>query len=84
MKPSTSTPPRGYLTTMQISNRYGISTQTVQQWPRYAGWPADARHRRGRDVMWDVEKVDAFLRARPLGKRGTRPVWLAIVQHPEA
>lgn len=84
MTTNISTAKRRHLNTMQISNYLGISTQTLQQWPRYAGWPNDARHRSGRDVMWDVEKVAEFLRARPLGKRGSRPVWLAIVGHPEA
>lgn len=73
-----------FLNTMQTANYFGISIQTLNQWPRYAGWPADARRRSGRDMLWNVEKVSAFLRNRPLGKRGTRPTWLAIVQHPEA
>jgi hypothetical protein len=84
MTTSTNTAQRRYLNTMQLSNHLGISTQTLQQWPRYANWPADARHRSGRDVMWDVEKVSEFLRNRPLGKRGTRPVWLKVVGHREA
>lgn len=73
-----------FLNTMQTANYFGISTQTLNQWPRYANWPAGARHRSGRDVMWDVDAVSSFLRNRPLGKRGTRPGWLAMVQHPEA
>ena len=84
MTTNTGTAQRRYLNTMDMANALSISTQMLQQWPRYAGWPADARHRSGRDVLWDAEKVFAFLRSRPLGKRGTRPVWLSIVQHPEA
>ena len=84
MTTSTNTTQRGYLNTMQLSNHLGISTQTLQQWPRYAGWPADARRRSGRDILWNVEKVSEFLRNRPLGKRGTRPGWLKTVGHPEA
>ncbi len=73
-----------YLNTMQIAQRYNVSVQTVSQWPRFKGFPDDARKRDGRDMLWNVEATDRYLRNRPLGKRGTRPVWLEIVGHPEA
>ncbi|MFT3732860.1 MAG: hypothetical protein QM780_15805 [Hyphomicrobium sp.] len=74
----------GWLTTMQMGNRYNVSIQTLHQWTRYAGWSASARKRSGQHVLWSIEAVDEFLRNRPVSKRGARPRWLEVVQHPEA
>jgi hypothetical protein len=73
-----------FINTMALATRYGVSVQTVSQWPRFKNFPEDARKRVGRDMLWNVDATDQYLRNRPLGKRGTRPTWLKIVGHKDA
>lgn len=74
----------GWLTTMQMGQRLNISIQTLHQWTRWAGWPANARKRHGQHMLWSIQAVDEFLRNRPVSKRGARPRWLAVVNHRDA
>jgi hypothetical protein len=74
----------GYLTTMALATRYGVSIETVRHWVNWRGFPADARRREKQFMLWNVEKIDAWLRTRPVGNQGAKPRWLAIVGHPSA
>lgn len=74
----------GYLTTMRTAMRLGISIETLRQFKNWKGWPDDACLRAGQNMLWKTEAVDRFLRNRRISNKGSRPRWLAIVQHPEA
>lgn len=71
----------GCLTTMALANRYGVSIETVRHWVNWTAFPTDARQRKGQYMLWNVEKIDAWLRNRPVSNKGAKPRWLAIVGH---
>jgi phage terminase Nu1 subunit (DNA packaging protein) len=81
---TTSTPTARYLNSMATASHFGVSTSTLQQWTRYAHFPADCRKREGQDVLWDIKALTAWLCARPVSTRGARPRWLGKVSHPAA
>ena len=74
----------GYLTTMALAQRYNVSIETVRHWVNWQGFPKDSRKREGQFMMWDVAKIDAWLRARPISTKGAKPRWLAVVSHSAA
>ena len=74
----------GHFNSMSTANHFGVSTSTLQQWTRYHNFPADCRRREGQDVMWDIDALTEWLRARPVSTKGARPRWLAKINHPAA
>lgn len=74
----------GYLTTMAAAQRYNVSIETLRHWVRWQDFPADSRKREGQFLLWNTAKIDAWLRTRPVSNKGSRPRWLATVQHPAA
>jgi hypothetical protein len=73
-----------HLSTMMLCVRYGVSVKSFDHWKLRAGFPRDASaYTPDGKQVWDVAKVDAWLRQRPI-KTGPRPRWLAIVEHPAA
>ena len=72
------------LTSMQLALRYGVSTKLLDQWKAYAEFPRHAAVRDGNRLLWDHRLTDEWLRNRRLGHTGRKPVWLHVVNHPEA
>jgi hypothetical protein len=73
-----------WMTAMAAATRYGISIETLRHWVNWQGYPQDSRRREGRYMMYEVNKIDAWLRTRRISKLGTRPNWLTVVNHPAA
>jgi uncharacterized protein YjcR len=69
----------GYLTSMALANRYGISIETLRHWKNWKDWPADCQTREGQFSLYRVEAVDKWLRNRPVHKKGSTPRWRALV-----
>ena len=74
----------GFLTAMGMANHLGVSIETLRHWKNWEGWPRDSRTRDGQYVMYEVRKVEEWLRSRPVGKRGPKPRWLSVVGHAAA
>lgn len=71
-----------YLSTTATAMRYGVSTDLIRQWRRWQGWPQDAVERRGGVAFYDVTRVDAWLRSRPVAKTGRPARWRDVVGLP--
>lgn len=71
------------LNSMDLCMRYGISYQSLDNWKLREGFPRDAAIRTKKGLMWDHERVDAWLRSRRIVK-GHRPRWLEVVGHSKA
>lgn len=67
------------LSSMEAAFRYGVTLDTLRQWRNYKGFPDQAIIREGASVRYDVQTIDAWLRARPLSTRGRPPKWLGII-----
>lgn len=74
----------GYLTSMQLGQRYNVSIETVRGWAKWHGYPVDSRMRHGQFMLHEVAKIDAWLRTRTVSNKGSMPRWLSIVNHKAA
>jgi hypothetical protein len=73
---------KNYLSTTEAAHYYGVCCDLLRQWRRWQGFPVKAVELRGRTAFWDVTRVDAWLRSRPVAKVGRPARWLAVVGHP--
>lgn len=73
-----------FLSSTETANRYGVGTDLLRQWRRWANFPQDAVERRGVTAYWDTVRVDAWLRSREVRKSGRPARWLSVVGHPAA
>jgi len=67
------------LSTSELANRYGIGIDLLRQWRRWHNFPQNVVERRGGITYWDADKVDAWLRARDVGKTGRPARWRSVV-----
>lgn len=73
---------KNFLSTTEAAHYYGVSCDLLRQWRRWQGFPVKAVELRGRTAFWDVTRVDAWLRARPIPKVGRPARWLVVCGHP--
>lgn len=73
-----------WLDTMKAAARYGVSIDMLRTWKRWRTFPLTAVVREGNQCSWNVDEVDAWLRARPIHRNGRPPRWATLVGNPAA
>ena len=73
-----------WLDTMTAAARYRISIDMLRTWKRWRTFPLSAVVREGSQCFWNVEEIDAWLKARPIHKNGRPPRWASLVGNPAA
>lgn len=72
----------GFMKTTGLAVRYGVSSDTIRMWRRNPSFPKAATKKIGTTTYWNVDMIDAWLRARKISHTGRPPQWLEVVNHP--
>lgn len=73
-----------WLDTMRAAMRYGVSSDMLRTWRQWRTFPLTAVVREANKCFWNIDEIDAWLRSRPIHKKGRPPRWPGVVGHPQA